>query len=99
MSSISFPLPHRRAASARQTFVVATAAIVVHSADAELVRPAAGTSARDHVSAAFVPISVAIAGCMLYERLRPGLRAALALVFGSVTLVAAVIAIVGHQRS
>ncbi len=99
MSSISFPLPHRRAVSARQTFVVATAAIVVHIADAELVRPAAGTSARDHVTAALVPILVAVAGCLLYGRLRPGLRAALAFVFGSVTLVAAVIAIVGHQRS
>src|SRR3954452_2597556 len=99
MSSISLPLAHRRVLTARHTFVAAIAAIVVHIADAELVRPAAGTSARNHLSAALIPILVAIAGCLVYGLLRPGLRAALAFVFGSVTLVAAFIAIAGHQRS
>src|SRR4051794_23661292 len=99
MSSISFPLSHRRALTARHTFVAANAAIILHIADAELVRPAAGTSARDHAAAALIPMLVAIAGCLVYDRLRPGLRAALAFVFGSVTLVAAFIAIAGHEAS
>src|SRR3954466_3465964 len=99
MSSISLPLAPRRVLTTRHTFVVATAAIIVHIADAELVRPAAGTSARDHLSAALIPILVAIAGCLAYGLLRPGLRAALAFVFGSVAAVAAFIAIDGHQRS
>jgi dienelactone hydrolase len=99
MSSITLPLAHRRTVTARHTFVAATAAVIVHIADAELVRPAAGTSARDHLSAALIPILVAIAGCLVYGLLRPGLRAALAFVFGSVSLVAAFIAVDGHQRS
>src|SRR4051812_3666916 len=99
MSSITLPLAHRRTVTARHTFVAAIAAIIVHIADAELVRPAAGTSAHDHLSAALIPILVAIAGCLVYGRLRPGLRAALAFVFGSVALVAACIAVAGHQGS
>jgi dienelactone hydrolase len=99
MSSISLPLARHRTVTARHTFAAATAAIVIHIADAELLRPQPGTSARDHVAAAIVPIAVAIAGSVVFGRLRPGLRAALAFLFGSLTLVAAFIAIGAHEAS
>jgi uncharacterized protein len=97
MSSISLSVPHRRAITARQTFSAATALVVAHIADVELLRPPPGTSARDHVLAAAVPVALAIAACALYGRLRPGLQASLALVFGSLALVAAGIAVGGRS--
>jgi hypothetical protein len=58
---------------------------------------AAGTSARDHLLAALAPIAVAVLAAVAYPRLRPGLRAAIALVFGLLALVAGMIALGGAQ--
>jgi alpha/beta superfamily hydrolase len=76
-------------------FRAATTVIALHIVDAELVQPQAGTAARDHLSAALVPLAVAVAVAVLYPRLRAGLRAAAALVFGVLALVAAWIAVGG----
>ena len=78
-------------------FLVAVAAIVLHIADDELLQPQPGTSARDHLLAAFVPIAVALLGALAYPRLRPGFRAAIALVFGLLALVAGMIAVGGAR--
>jgi len=68
---------------------------VLHVADAELFRPQPGTTARDHVAAALVPLAVALLAALAYGRLRPGLRAAIALVFGILALVGGLIAVGG----
>jgi len=60
---------------------------------ATALEPAAGTSASDHLAAALVPIAVAGAAAWADPRLRPGLRAGVALVFGALTLAAGVIGI------
>ena len=80
-----------------RVLLVAVAAVVLHIADDELVQPQPGTSARDHLLAACVPIAVALLGAFAYPRLRPGLRAAIALVFGLLALVAGMIAVGGAR--
>jgi uncharacterized protein len=95
MSSYSLSLPAHHTVTSQQVFTGAVAAVVVHIADAELVRPEPGTSARDHLAAALVPAAMALAGAAVFARLRPGLRAAVAAVFGSLTLVAGLIALGG----
>jgi uncharacterized protein len=76
-------------------FVVATAVIVLHIADYEFVQPDAGTSAGNHLTAGLVPIGVAVAAAWGYPRLRAGLRAGIALVFGILSIVAGMIALGG----
>ena len=78
-------------------FLFAVAAIVLHIADDEFLQPQPGTSARDHLLAALVPIAVAILAAVAYPRLRPGLRGAIALVFGLLALVAGMIALGGAR--
>lgn len=78
-------------------FLFAVAAIVLHIVDDEFLQPQPGTSARDHLLAALVPIAVAILAAVAYPRLRPGLRAAIALVFGLLALVAGMIALGGAR--
>jgi len=73
-------------------FRIATALIALHIVDAELLEPAAGTSASDHLAAAFVPIAIAGAAAWVHPRLRPGPRAGVALVFGALTVAAGVMA-------
>jgi uncharacterized protein len=72
-------------------FRLAAGLISLRVVYAELVRPAAGTAAGDHLAAALVPLAVAGAAAWVFPRLRPGLRSGVALVFGVLTLVAAVI--------
>jgi len=71
-------------------FRIAAALIALHIVDVELLRPAAGTSASDHLAAALVPIAVAGAAAWAYPRLRPGLRSGAALLFGALTVAAGV---------
>jgi dienelactone hydrolase len=99
MSSYSIPLPLARTVTARQVFAAATALVVARIVDTQLLRPQAGTSARDHLSAALVPSAVALAGALAFGRVRPGLRAGIALVFGSLALVAGAIAVGGRDAA
>jgi len=76
-------------------FTAATALIVVHIADDEFLQRQPGTSIRDHLAAGLVPIGVALAAAWGYPRLRAGLRAGIALVFGILSIVAGAIALEG----
>jgi hypothetical protein len=76
-------------------FRAATALIAIHILDAELVETRSGTAPRDHVAAVLVPLAAAGLAALVFPRLRPGLRAGLALIFGSLALVAAGIAAAG----
>jgi dienelactone hydrolase len=76
-------------------FRVATAIVALHIVDVELVQTRPGTSARDHVLALVVPLAVAALAAATFGRLRPGIRAGIALAFGSLALVAAGIAAAG----
>ena len=73
----------------------AVALIALHIVDAEFLQTQPGTSAGDHLAAGLVPLAVAAAAAAAYGRLRPGLRAGIALAFGALALVAAGIAAAG----
>jgi hypothetical protein len=60
-------------------FRVGAALIALHVVDAELIQTQPGTSAGDHLAAGLVPLAVAAAAAAAYGRLRPGLRAGVAL--------------------
>jgi fermentation-respiration switch protein FrsA (DUF1100 family) len=87
----------RLQASERRVFAAATATVIAHIADDELVQRQPGTSIHQHLPAALIPIAAATAAAIAYPRLRPGLRATIALVFGSLSLVAAFIALAGGR--
>jgi hypothetical protein len=87
-AAVTLPLP----------FTAALGLVVLHIADAELLRPQPGTGARDHLPSAAVPIALTVAGWFVFGRVRrPGLRAALALVSGGLSLVAGLIAVGGAR--
>jgi uncharacterized protein len=69
-------------------FRVATGLVALHILDVELLEPAAGTTAGDHLAAAVVPVAIAGAAAWVYPGLRPGFRSGLALVFGALTVAA-----------
>jgi hypothetical protein len=81
--------------SSTRIFGAAAALVAIHIVDAELVRPQPGTSARDHLSAALVPLLVAAVAAAGFGRLRPGWRAAIAATFGILSLVAGGVALAG----
>jgi hypothetical protein len=80
-----------------EMLAAATALIVVHIADDEFLHRQPGTSIRDHLAAGLLPIGVSLAGAWGYPRLRAGLRAGIALVFGILSIVAGMIALGGAR--
>jgi hypothetical protein len=78
-------------------FAAATALIVLHIADDEFLQHQPGTSLRGHLAAGLVPIGVALTAAWGYPRLRAGLRAGIALTFGILSIVAAMIALGGAR--
>lgn len=58
------------------------AVIALHILDDNFLQPQPGTSASDHLVSGVVPFSVVIAFACVYNRLRRGLRASLAIVLG-----------------
>jgi uncharacterized protein len=56
--------------------------IAVHLVDDSFVQPEPGTAIADHLVSGFVPLAVVASGAIVYSRVRPGLRAALAVVLG-----------------
>jgi uncharacterized protein len=81
----------------RLLFSAAVAVVVVHIADDELVQRQPGTSAGDHWPAVLVPVGVALVAAFAYRRLRPGLRAAISLAFGILTVVSGMISLGGAR--
>jgi dienelactone hydrolase len=78
----------------RLIFSTATAVIVLHVLVDAFVAPEPGVPRDDHLLAGLVPTAVALAAIAIYPRLRPGLRAAVALTFGVLALVGGSIAVV-----
>jgi hypothetical protein len=56
--------------------------IAVHLIDDSFLQPEAGTGVADHLVSGLVPLAALAAAAVVYPRLRPGLRAALAVVIG-----------------
>ena len=62
--------------------VAGLAVIAVHVLDDRFLQPQPGTSAGDHRVRGLIPLTVLLAVAAFYPRLRPGLRASLAIVLG-----------------
>ena len=78
--------------SESRTFYAAIALIALHIVDDEFLQPPSGTAIQDHLLAGLLPIGVALTAASVYPRLRAGLRAGIALIFGILTFVAGTIA-------
>ena len=79
----------RVAAALAETKVAvgAFAAIALHVLDDGFFQPEPGTSAADHLVGALVPTAILVTAAVAYPRLRPGARAALAIVLGVLGIV------------
>jgi uncharacterized protein len=74
-----------RAAGLDTTLAVSgLAAIAVHVLAENFLLPQPGTSAADHVVSGLVPLAVLAAVAALYPRLRPGVRAGVAMTVGAI---------------
>jgi len=61
--------------------------IALHVLDDSFFQPEPGTSVADHLVSGLLPVAVLVGAAVAYPRLRPGLRAALAVVFGALGIV------------
>jgi uncharacterized protein len=61
--------------------------IALHVLDDSFLQPEPGTSIADHLASGLIPIAVLVGAAVAYPRLRPGLRAALAIVLGVLGIV------------
>ena len=61
--------------------------IAVHLVDDSFLQPEPGTAVADHLVSGLVPLAVLAGAAVAYPRLRPGLRAALAVVLGVLGIV------------
>ena len=64
--------------------------LALHIADDSFLQPQPGTSASDHLAGGLVPIALISAAAVAYPRVRAGVRASLALVFGLFAVVVGV---------
>jgi dienelactone hydrolase len=62
--------------------VAAFAAVALHVLDDTFFQPEPGTSAADHLVSGVVPVALLVCAAVAYPRVRPGLRAALAIILG-----------------
>ncbi len=69
-------------------FLTATGAITLHLVDDSFLQPEAGTAAGDHLVSGLVPTFALLGAAWAYPRLRPGLRATVAVFLGAVGVVA-----------
>jgi uncharacterized protein len=67
--------------------VGALSVVALHVADDSFLQPNPGTSAGDHLAAGLVPIALLAAAAVVYPRVRPGVRATLALLLGVLALI------------
>jgi hypothetical protein len=65
--------------------------IAVHLVDDSFLQPEPGTGVADHLVSGLVPLAVLVGAALVYPRLRPGLRAAVAVVAGIVGIVSGVV--------
>ena len=65
-----------------RVFIAATAVALVHALDDAFVNRQPGVDLGQHALAAMLVLAIGIAGILAFPRVRPGLRAAFALVFG-----------------
>src|SRR6187431_1737286 len=72
---------------------VALGVVALHIADDSFFQPQPGTSASDHLISGLVPIGVLGLAAWAYPKLRPGLRAILALLFGTFGIITGVEAV------
>ncbi|MFI5250575.1 MAG: alpha/beta hydrolase [Gemmatimonadales bacterium] len=77
-------------------FQVGAAVIAIAVADDAFVHPEPGTSSGDHLASGLIPIAIAVLAALAYPRLRAGVRACLALVFGALALDAGIVDGVRH---
>src|SRR5918992_1882208 len=63
-------------------FLLGIGVVAVHILDDNFVQPQPGTGATDHLVSGLVPLAVIASAAAAHGRLRAGLRAALALLFG-----------------
>lgn len=63
-------------------FLAAVAVIAVHVLDDSFIQPEPGTSAGDHLVSGLVPLAALATSAVIYPRVRPGVRATLALLIG-----------------
>jgi dienelactone hydrolase len=75
---------------------VAAALVIVFVLDDAFGHPEPGTTAGDHVINGTVPVAAVALAAFAYPRLRPGLRATLALVLGALAIVAGTVDGVAH---
>src|SRR5215212_8290918 len=82
----------RRGGRSRETllFLIGLVLIVLHALDDNVVQPQPGTSPGDHVVSTLVPLALLGLGAWAYPRLRGGRRGALALVVGTLGIVAGI---------
>jgi MYXO-CTERM domain-containing protein len=71
-----------RVATEHALATCAIAVVVVHVLDDNFMQPQPGTSAADHLVSGLVPLAFLAVGAAAYGRVRPGLRAAIALMLG-----------------
>lgn len=77
-------------------FQIAAAVIAIAVVDHAFVLPESGTSAGDHLASGLIPTAIIIIAALAYPRLRAGLRACIALVFGALSLVAGIVDGIRH---
>ena len=70
---------------------IALAVIAIAVLDDAFVHREPGTSVFDHVAGGLIPVAIAVLAALAYPRLRPGLRASVALSCGSLAIVAGVV--------
>ena len=86
--------PARRAQSRmrgnaeRTVFLVAVAVIAIHVVDDSFIQPEPGTSAGDHLVSGLVPLAALAIAAVMYPRVGPAARAAIAVVIGAFGIVA-----------
>ena len=86
MSVVAANLPSRSAvarfASERRLAAVSLGLVGLHVADDNFLQPEPGMSIADHLPGGLTLLALVAAGAWAYRRVRPGFRAALALLFG-----------------
>jgi fermentation-respiration switch protein FrsA (DUF1100 family) len=80
-------LARRAHAWATLVFAGATAFALLHALDDAFLNRQPGVGVGEHALAALIALTIGLAGVAAFPRLRPGLRAGLALVFGILALV------------
>jgi MYXO-CTERM domain-containing protein len=71
-------------------FQIGVGVVAIHVVDDSFLQPQPGTSAGDHLVSGLVPLAILLGFAGLYERLRGGLRATIALTFGLFGIVAGI---------